>query len=85
MSESVLVALRLPNRRMAARVTRLWDDGLAALPLNPSLTDMEVRALLDDLRPHRIEEESGITELPDGLPVAEGTALVIATSGASGR
>ncbi|HYN99547.1 MAG TPA: AMP-binding protein, partial [Actinomycetota bacterium] len=51
----------------------------------PSLTDMEVRALLDDLRPHRIEDESEVTDLDGGVRVASGTALVIPTSGASGR
>ena len=85
MSNSRLVALRYPNRRMAARLTELWDDRLALLPLGPSLTGAEVGALLDELKPDLIEDESGITELPGGLPVEEGTALVIPTSGASGR
>lgn len=85
MSDSRLIALRYPNRRMAARVTELWDAGFATLPLSPSLTDLEIQTLLGELRPDRIEDEGGTTELRGGLPVAEGTALVVATSGASGR
>jgi O-succinylbenzoic acid--CoA ligase len=70
---------------MAARLNELWDGGFAALPLSPSLAVAEVSALLDGLKPARIEDESGTTELPGGLPVAEGVAVVIATSGASGK
>jgi O-succinylbenzoic acid--CoA ligase len=84
-SDSRLIALRYPNRTMAARLNELWDGGFAALPLSPSLAVAEVSALLDGLKPARIEDESGTTELPGGLPVAEGVAVVIATSGASGK
>jgi O-succinylbenzoic acid--CoA ligase len=70
---------------MAARLNELWDGGFAALPLSPSLAVAEVSALLDGLKPARIEDESGTTDLPGGLPVAEGVAVVIATSGASGK
>jgi O-succinylbenzoic acid--CoA ligase len=84
-SDSRLIALRYPNRTMAARLGELWDDGFAALPLSPSLAEAEVRTLLDEFKPAQIEDESGTTELPGGLPVAEGVAAVIATSGASGK
>lgn len=85
MSDSRLLALRYPNRRMAARIGEVWDAGFAALPLSPSLPDAEVRALLDELKPDVIEDEAGQIELPAGRPVDEATALVIPTSGASGR
>lgn len=85
MSDSRLIALRYPNRTMAARLIELWDCGFAALPLSPALADAEVQTLLDDLRPDQIEDESGTTELPGGVPVAKGVAVVIATSGASGK
>lgn len=85
MSDRRLVALRYPNRKMAARLTELWDGGFAALPLSPSLAGAEVNALLTELKPARIEDESGTTELPGAVPVAEGVAVVIATSGASGK
>ena len=85
MSDSRLIALRYPNRTMAARLSELWDDGFAALPLSPSLSGAEMRALLDALKPDLIEDESGATELSGGVPVADGVAVVIPTSGASGR
>jgi O-succinylbenzoic acid--CoA ligase len=84
-SDRRLIALRYPNRTMAARLNELWDGGFAALPLSPSLPGAEVGALLEELKPARIEDESGCTDLPGGVPVAEGVAVVIATSGASGK
>ena len=42
MSDSRLIALRYPNRTMAARLTELWDDGFAVLPLSPSLSGAEM-------------------------------------------
>jgi O-succinylbenzoic acid--CoA ligase len=85
MTGSRLVALRYPNRRLAARLAEVWKAGDAVLPLNPALPDPEVRKMLGDLRPDHIEEETGVTELPDGIGVPEGTALVMPTSGATGR
>lgn len=85
MSGSRLVALRYPNRRLAARVTELWDSGDAALPISPSLPDAEVRTMLQEMRPDRIEDESGETTLTGGVAVPENTALVMPTSGTSGR
>ncbi|CAN5888641.1 o-succinylbenzoate--CoA ligase [soil metagenome] len=80
-----LIALRYSNRRMAARLTELWDAGHAALPLSPSLADAEVRTLLTTLRPDRVEDESGTTDLPDRAEIGDGVALVVPTSGASGH
>ncbi|HEX2180397.1 MAG TPA: fatty acid--CoA ligase family protein [Actinomycetota bacterium] len=84
MSETRLVALRYPNRRLAARLYELWDEGLAALPISPALPDTEVRTLLQQLRPSRLEDESGTVALAGGIPVEEDVALVVPTSGASG-
>lgn len=85
MSGSRLVALRYPNRQLAARVTELWDAGDAALPIGPFLPEPEVRAMLDEMRPDRIEDESGVTRLDGGVRVPPETALVMPTSGTSGR
>jgi O-succinylbenzoic acid--CoA ligase len=41
--------------------------------------------MLSEMRPARIEDENGTTDLPDAVRVAEGTALVMPTSGTSGR
>lgn len=85
MSDTPLLALRYPNRRMADRLAEVWDAGAAALPVNPALPETEVRALLDRLRPASIEDENGTTELPGAAPVKEGVALVVPTSGSSGE
>ena len=85
MSDRRLIAIRYPNRRLAARLIELWDDGCAVLPLSPSASDAEVAAMLAELRPDRVEEESGVTELEGGVGVKEDVALVMATSGSSGR
>jgi o-succinylbenzoate---CoA ligase len=84
MSENRLVALRYPNRRLAVRLYKLWDEGMAVLPISPALPDTEVRALLQQLRPSRLEDESGTVVLAGGVPVEEDVVLVVPTSGASG-
>ncbi|MEX0790504.1 MAG: AMP-dependent synthetase, partial [Actinomycetota bacterium] len=70
---------------MAARLFELWDAGSAVLPLSPSLADAEVKALLGEFKPQALEDASGTTELAGGVAVADGVAVVIATSGASGK
>jgi o-succinylbenzoate---CoA ligase len=85
MTGSRLVALRYPNRRLAARIGELWEAGDAVLPLSPYAPDREIAAMLSELRPHQIEDESGAARLDDGLPVGPGIALVMPTSGSSGR
>jgi o-succinylbenzoate---CoA ligase len=85
MNETELVALRYPNRRFAERLAQLWDEGAAVLPISPALPDPQVQALLRRFRPARIEDASGQTRLPDGIPVTSGIALVVPTSGSSGR
>lgn len=85
MSDTRLIALRYPNRRLAARLEQLWDDDQAVLPISPLLPEAEVRALLGRLRPHRIEDETGATDLPGGAGIGEDVALVVPTSGTSGR
>ncbi len=84
MSETRLLALRYPNRLLAGRLAEIWDQGMAALPINPLLPAAEVRELLEQLRPHSIEDKTGVTELPDGVAMDEDVAVVLTTSGASG-
>ena len=85
MTEIELVALRYPNRRLAERLMQLWDEGAAVLPISPELPEPQVKSLLSHFRSSRIEDASGQTRLADGVPVASGIALVIPTSGSSGR
>lgn len=85
MNETELIAVRYPNRRLAARLHEQWDQGRAVLPLSPALPDPEVARLLEAFRPARLEDPSGTTRLEGAVPVDPGTALVIATSGSSGE
>jgi o-succinylbenzoate---CoA ligase len=81
-----LVALRVPaGPAMAHAVEQIWDGGDAVLPLPLSLPDAAVTRLLRDLRPAVVVEATGRVRLPDAVPVAPDVALVVATSGSSGR
>ncbi len=64
----------------------IWDTGDAAAPLDPRLPPAARTTMLDALRPTRIVGSDGEQHaLGDGIPVAEGDALVVATSGTSGQ
>lgn len=64
----------------------IWDTGDAAAPLDPRLPPAARTTMLEALRPTRIVGSDGEQHaLVDGIPVAEGDALVVATSGTSGQ
>lgn len=81
-----LVALDLPGGRgFVDALQAVWDTGDAAAPLDPRLPPPAARALLAALRPAKVLAPDGsITPLEDGLPVEQGDALVLATSGSTG-
>lgn len=81
-----LVALDLPGGVGFVDALRaVWDTGDAAAPLDPRLPPAARQRLLDTLRPTRIVGSDGAQRaLPGGLPVEDGDALVVATSGSSG-
>ena len=81
-----LVALDLPGGSGFVDALRaVWDTGDAAAPLDPRLPPVARRMLLDALRPTRIVGSDGEQHaVPGGVPVEEGDALVVATSGTSG-
>jgi O-succinylbenzoic acid--CoA ligase len=63
----------------------IWDTGDAAAPLDPRLPAAARATMLEALRPTRIVRSDGEQHaLADGLPVEDGDALVVATSGTSG-
>jgi O-succinylbenzoic acid--CoA ligase len=82
-----LVALDLPGGTGFVDALRaIWDTGDAAAPLDPRLPATARRVMLDALRPTRVVRSDGEQHaLPDGVPVEEGDALVVATSGTSGQ
>ncbi|HEX4979363.1 MAG TPA: AMP-binding protein [Acidimicrobiales bacterium] len=84
-----LVAIALPTGpRFVAELERAWHDGDAVLPLDPRLPAPAARRLLDRLRPSFVVDASGdrapVRE-PAPVPVREGDALVVATSGTTGE
>lgn len=68
-----------------ALVAALDTSGPAILPLSPELPSERVRALLETLRPTALVTPNGTTPVTDGVPVADETAVVIATSGSTGE
>ncbi|HEX3334529.1 MAG TPA: hypothetical protein VHS57_09320, partial [Acidimicrobiales bacterium] len=82
-----LVALDLPGGMgFVDALQAIWDSGDAAAPLDPRLPGAAQRVMLDALRPTRIVGSDGEQHaLSDGVPVDDGDALVVATSGTSGE
>ncbi len=82
-----LVALDLPGGiGFVDALQAIWDTGDAAAPLDPRLPPIARQVLLDALRPTRIVGSDGEQHaLADGIGVEDGDALVVATSGTSGR
>ena len=81
-----LVALDLPGGvGFVDALQAIWDTGDAAAPLDPRLPLAARNVMLDALRPTRIVGSNGEQHALDGgIPVEEGDALVVATSGTSG-
>ncbi len=68
-----------------ARLQQAWEDGDAVLPLDPRLPGPARERLLDQLRPGRLVRADGTEDrCPDGVPVDEGDAVVVPTSGSTG-
>lgn len=63
----------------------LDGTGPAVAPLAAGLPDPVLRRLLGALAPAAIETAEGTTAFPSGQPVADDTAVVIATSGSTGE
>lgn len=83
-SQTDLVALRYPNRRLGAQILQAWEHGLAVLPVDHSLPSRTVAGLLERFRAARLEDETGTTELPGAQPIDADVAAVVLTSGSSG-
>lgn len=81
-----LVAIDLsPGDEFVDALRRVWDDGDAALPVDPRLPPPARTALLESLRPAMVLHPGGARErLPGGVAVLDGDALVVATSGSTG-
>lgn len=82
-----LVALDLPGgERFVTALRRVWDRGDAAFPLDQRLPPGAREALLAAMAPARVIEADGREHDRDGgVPVHDGDALVVATSGSTGE
>ena len=81
-----LVAIALPGGpAFVDALRRAWDAGDAAAPFDPRLPAPAAEALLDALAPDAVLDEGGRSRRPGGRPVEPGDALVVATSGTTGR
>jgi O-succinylbenzoic acid--CoA ligase len=80
-----LVAIDLPGGdAFVAALRAVWADGDAVLPVDQRLSSRARQALIDALRPARVVTDGGDERRPGGLPVEDGDALVMATSGTTG-
>jgi O-succinylbenzoic acid--CoA ligase len=81
-----LVAVDLPaGQAFVDALHRAWDRGDAVLPVDHRLSRPAVDRLLDGLRPATVVDGDGDHPRTDGLPVIDGDALVVATSGTTGE
>lgn len=78
-----LVALAMPGGQLFVReLVAAWEAGDAVLPLDVRLPPPATTSLLDSLAPAVVVDEAGEHHRrPGALPVEEGDALVVATSG----
>ena len=80
-----LVAIDLgPSPAFVEALRRCWDDGNAVLPVDQRLAPPAKAALFETLRPALVVNDDGRSAMPEGVPVLDGDALVIATSGTTG-
>jgi O-succinylbenzoic acid--CoA ligase len=81
-----LVALAMPGGPdFVTALRRIWDDGDAVLPVDLRLPAAALDALLDDNGSGTVVDEHGRHARAGGRPVEPGDALVMATSGTTGR
>ena len=81
-----LIALDMPaSKTFVELVQRAWSNGDAVLPIDQRLPLAGKKMLLDAMAPSEIIDASFTTSsLPNGRPVQDGDALVIASSGSTG-
>lgn len=81
-----LVALDLPGGpQFLTEIERIWADGDAVLPLDRRLDASTRERTATDLAAHEVVDANGRHPLSGGRAVADGDALVVATSGTAGR
>ena len=79
-----LVAVALPRPATAGAVVAAWEAGEAVLPLDVAAPAPELAAVLAAAHPTHLVDGDGRRALPEGRPVEDGVAVVVATSGTGG-
>jgi O-succinylbenzoic acid--CoA ligase len=81
-----LIALDMPaSQTFVDLVQRAWSNGDAVLPIDQRLPLAGKKMLIDTMAPSEIIDASfTASSLPNGRPVQDGDALVIASSGSTG-
>ena len=82
-----LIAFDLPaGPEFVDALRRVWDAGDAVLPLDPRAPRDHTDSVLAAMRPAAVLGPDGErSALPDGIPVENGDALVVTTSGTTGE
>src|SRR5262245_21384465 len=83
--EAELVAVAAPRRAAAEVIRATWADGDAVVVLDPAAPRAVIDALVEQLAPTAVVVEGERHERPEGIPVPEGIAAVVVTSGTTGR
>ncbi len=80
-----LVCLNMPNGpRLVERIQKAWDNGDAIFPLDQRLPQPAIDELLSVIQPTLMATENEEIKIP-GVPVLDGDAVVVTTSGTSGQ
>ncbi|MBA3248908.1 MAG: AMP-binding protein [Geodermatophilaceae bacterium] len=74
-----------PGPQLSDLLTAALDGGPAILPLDPQGSATARDRLLQRLRPDALVDGAGVHPLPDPAPLDDDIAVVVATSGSSGR
>jgi O-succinylbenzoic acid--CoA ligase len=85
MGEALVAVRQTFDAAFTTTIDAVWEAGDAVLPIHPDLPGPEVEALLGALRPGFLVDASGVRQLPGAAPVEPGTALVVPTSGTTGK
>lgn len=80
-----LTAVLLEGAEAAGAIADIWDAGEAVLPLDPAAPAAETAWLLARMRPTHVLDVSGRSGRAGGVPVEEGVAAVVVTSGTTGE
>ncbi|MDA0297744.1 MAG: AMP-binding protein [Actinobacteria bacterium] len=81
-----LIALDMPaSKTFVDLVQRAWSNGDAILPIDQRLPLASKKMLMDTMAPSEVIDASfTASSLPNGRPMQDGDALVIASSGSTG-